>query len=139
MFKKIVMVVLTVLAIGTGLTVGLSNQVEAHAEEAKKTEYVRAERNVLRMTFEWQDDYDDMEEEEKEIFTSFEYEYTELGFGIYDIKLIFGVKNVDTYEAHMIYDGIEEEELVTYGVLDGDRIDIDEWNDIIETKYGIVF
>lgn len=138
MFKKIVMVVLTVLAIGTGVAVGFNKPVNAHAEEAKKIEYSKAERNLLKVVFEIQDDYDDLDEEEKEILTSFDYEYTELGFGIYDIKLIFGVKN-DTYEAHMIYDGIEEEDILIYGVLDGERIDIDEWNEIIETKYGIVF
>ena len=138
MFKKIVMVVLTVVAIGTGLIMGLNKPAEAHAEEAKKIEYSKAERNVLKIVFEMQDDYEDLEEEEKKTFTSFDYEYTDLGFGIYDIKLIFGLKN-DLYEAHIIYDGLEDEDIAMYGVLDGERIDIDEWNDILETKYDIVF
>lgn len=136
MFKKLVMVVLTVVAIGTGLAVGLNKPVEARAAGSNTIAYSKAERNVLKGIIEVQDEYDECSEKEKKIITGIDCSYTELTeYGIYDIVFVFHIKN-ELHEIHVIYDGEEDEELTTYVIGEnGERVDIYDWEDAIEEKY----
>lgn len=133
--KKAVAMVLAVVAIVAGMFIGFKQDMltTVHAEEARTTGFSKAERNVLKVIFEIEESLEDEDEEIKDA-CSVETDYTDLGYGIYDITLIFHVKK-DTYEAHIIYDGEEDEEVVTYGIMDGQRIDIDEWGEIVEAHY----
>ena len=133
--KKVVAMVIAIAAICVGLFIGFKQDTlkVVHAEESRTTGFTKAERNVLKVIFEFDESYEDQSEEIKENCKVIS-DYTDLGYGVYDIKLLFNIKK-DTYEAHMIYDGEEDEELVSYGIIDGERIDIDEWNEIIESRY----
>ena len=135
--KMVVLVVMTLVAICIGAFMAMKQDtVVSQADELQTLQYSRAERNVLRTIFEMQDDFEDDEEIKGQLSVTFSY--TEIISGVYDIKLMFNIKG-DLHEAHMIYDGEEEETILVYGVLDGKRIDLDDWNEYIERKYDLVF
>lgn len=105
----------------------------SYAEGVHTVAYSEAERNVLRWIFDVQDEFDELDDEIKEYFYLYA-RYEETSDGIYDVELNFMVKT-DTYICHVIYDGYEDEEITEYGIMNDERIDFEDWVNIMTTKY----
>lgn len=99
--------------------------------EAKTTDL--AERNVVRFIYDLEDDYDDASEEFKETI-QMDVTYDELGYGIYDVCVTFSIED-DDFEYHCIYDGIEDDYDIEYGVYRGKRYDIYDMEELMELLY----
>jgi len=93
------------------------------------------ERNVQRFVFDIEDDYE-YEEELKEII-DLDVTYSEMGYGIYDVKLQMTVDK-DVYEYHVIYDGVEDDDIADYGIYKGERVDSDRLEEIMIAEHPIL-
>ena len=120
--KKIIVTIMTVVifVIACGFT-----------SDAKTTSL--AERNVVRFIYDLEDDYEEESEEFKKL-VGFDTDYTDLGYGVYDINMSFTIES-DVFEYHIIYDGIEDDYDIVYGVYRDRRYDEDDLEELIILLY----
>lgn len=109
----------------------IDRPVKSYAEETEyKTLYVPNEKgDLIYRLMEFNEELNDWYEEEEIKNASHSISYKEIEKGIYDCKFIFTMEQ-DSYEFHVIYDSIEEEELSVYGVRYGIRIDHEDLEDL---------
>lgn len=130
--KKMMVAVLAlvVLVVGIGTT------------EAKAATISKEELNVMLMEVEFEEEFEKGAADESLAFNravELEATHEEIGSGIYDIQLRFVFYKKHVYDAHFIYDAIEDDDLTEYGIIDGVRYDMDDWEDIIEAKFPELF
>ncbi len=120
MKKTLITLVAMVMVMGSVMT--------AHA---KTTAY--GERNVNRFIYEIEDDYDEEDEEFKEII-QIDMEYIDLGHDLYDVTIMYIIYD-NPYEYHVLYDGFEDEAVIEYGIWNGVRVDSFTFEEYLEELY----
>lgn len=129
--KKLMVVVLAVAAM-----------VVLVAAEAKAATISKEELNVLTMEVEFEEEFKKGAADESVAFNravELDATHEEIGPGIYDIQLRFVFYKKHVYDAHFIYDAFEDDDLTEYGIIDGKRYDMEDWEDIIEAKFPELF
>ena len=133
---KKAMKMVVAMMFGVALLVGVMGT------ETKAATLTRAELNVYGAELEIEEDLEEGFMEESEAFrraVSYNVYSRELGGDIYDITVEFEVYKRYTYECHFIYDAVEDDGLGAYGIIDGERVDEDDFEDIVMGKFPELF
>lgn len=75
------------------------------------------------------EDYELKDEEQKKNL-DYEISYKELGYGLYDIFVVFTLYDEDVVEAHIIYDIVIDEECTSFAIIDGERYEFEYVNEL---------
>lgn len=103
----------------TCFTLAVSMRVKAKEELNKSYD-----RQIQRVIFDLEDSFEESEEVAKYV-TDYEIDCTELGNGMYDIKVTMNMRGINIVEAHSIYDVVDDYSEYEYYLLNGKRVDED--------------
>lgn len=133
---KTTMKMVVAMMFGVALLVGVMGT------ETKAATLTKEELNVYAAELELEEDLKEGFTEYSEAFRraiSYDIYSEEMSGDIWDIEVDFTFYKKYTYEVHFIYDAREDDMLTEYGVIDGVRVDDDEFEDIVEQKFPELF
>ena len=130
--KRILSLLLVVVAIMLTSTI----KVEAASTNKQYDKKFKAYYN--RLNNEWNEAYDNLSDEEKNVLTDIDLDYTKFGYGIYEILASFTLYGDQVLTYDIIYD-VEEDDGYVYMILDNERITEDELEELYPELWDIDF
>ena len=129
--KRILSLLLVVVAM-------LTSTIKVEAASANKQYDKKFKAYYNRLNNEWNSAYDNLSDEEKNVLTDIDLDYTKFGYGIYEILVSFTLYGDQVLTYDIIYD-VEEDDGYVYMILDNERITEDKLDELYPELWDIDF